>query len=505
MDDRRELDVRPWEFSGPVEKAFELNRAPVSAIIGPTGGGKSTGSARRCLRIATWQEPSPRDRVRRARTVCICPTYRRAWDTVMPSYFKVFPQSLGDFRGSRGDPADHIFETEVNLRGERSRLHVEVLFRAVNDLDVEEFFRGFEFTAVWLPEADTNNDLAAILSIGSNRAGRYPEPDDRPDIGPEGAALAYKGIWCDANAPVLGTHFHDRFYRKLKAAGEPAPATDQVFIQPSGFSPNAENIQNLRKIDPNFYAAQAAQLDRYDVDRLLKNKPGPGRHGQAVHPNFDYETHVATQTIPVDPFSPVYIGVDCGSGSLIPGAVFYQRAYSGQWRAMAEIHLSEGQMNTDELAAELRRIMVWRFAKASGALLCLDPAAGSRNPMVEFTTAQALQHLTGIEAQLAPTNDPKHRRSALDKLLKRMVGPKDPAFIIDPACDGLIQALAGGFHYRRRGNVISPTPDKGRFSHVAEAAEYAPLTVDGLDATEGRFIRPDGERGQDAPTVIYAD
>ena len=156
----QQLDVRRWEFAGPVERAYELSRQPVAMIVGPTGGGKSTGSARRCLRVATWQHASPRDGVRRARILCICPTYRRAWDTVMPSYFKVFPQTLGMFRGARGDPADHIFETEVMMGGVRTRLHVEVLFRAVQEMDIEEFLRGFEFTALWLPEADTNGDLA---------------------------------------------------------------------------------------------------------------------------------------------------------------------------------------------------------------------------------------------------------------------------------------------------------------------------------------------------------
>jgi hypothetical protein len=70
---------------------------------------------------------------------------------------------------------------------------------------------------------------------------------------------------------------------------------------------------------------------------------------------------------------------------------------------------------------------------APGAMLCLDPAAGGRNAASEYTTAQELQHYTQIEAQLAPTNEPKHRRSAIDKLLNGHGGPGEPAKIIDPA------------------------------------------------------------------------
>lgn len=495
-------DVRSWTFAGPVERSYELSKAPVNMIVGPTGGGKTTGSARRCLRVAAWQDPSPRDGVRRARIVVICPTYRRAWDTVMPSYFKVFRQSMGEFRGSRGDPADHTFDAVLNIAGSASRIHVEVLFRAVNDLDIEDFFRGFEFTAAWLPEADTNADLDAILSFGANRAGRYPEPEDRPD---HSEVSPFKGLWGDANAPLIGTPFHRRFYMRTMPTGKPAPTTDRLWVQPGGRSASAENMANLRKLDPNYYGAMALQLDSYDERRLIDNRPGYGRHGQPVHPNFDDQLHVAAQEIAVDRFCDLVISVDCGSGSMIPGATIEQRLYSGQWTFLDEIHLREGQMSTQELGGRLRQ---WaelpRFSKARGCMICVDPAANSRSPQTEFTDAQALGTYAGIEVQLAPTNVPKYRRQALDKLfLARVPGnPREPMILIDPACQGLIEGLAGAWHYPRRAGLVSPTPDKGRWSHVCEAAEYGPLTVDGIDAHEGRLIRPAFEGDQDTVSCV---
>ncbi len=496
---RDQVDLRRWTFAGPVAEAYEVSRAPIAMIEGPTGGGKTTASSRRYVRVATWQQPSPRDSVRRARIVCICPTYRRAWDTIMPSYFKVYPQTMGEFRGSRGDPADHTFDMVVNIRGQPSRLHVETLFRAVNDLDIEDFFRGFEFTAIHLPEADTNADLPQILSLGSNRVGRYPEPEDRPDGGEPG----YSGIFGDANAPMIGTAYHTRFHLKRMPDGGRAPVTDRLFRQPGGFSANAENMANLRRIRPDYYAHMATQLDAYDIGRMINNRPGYGRHGQPVHPNFDQDRHVAIRSLEVDRFSPVYVGIDAGSNAMIPAATFSQRAYSGQWRTLAEIYLPDGQMTTEELGGEIRRIIETRFQHAPGAMLCLDPAAGGANAASEFTTAQALQHYTGIEAQLAPTNVPKDRRAAIDRLFRKSVGPGEPAKIIDPDCIGLIQGYAGGFHYKRRGQVVGLSPEKNRFSHVVEADEYAALTVEGIGPVEGRFIRQDGEGGHDAPRPIY--
>lgn len=423
----------------------------------------------------------------------------------MPSYFKVFPKTLGEFRGSRGDPADHIFDTVVNIDGGMGRLHVEVLFRAVQDLDIEEFFRGFEYTHLWLPEADTNTDLEAILSIGSNRAGRYPEPEDRPDPDAPGFVAAFKGISCDANAPIIGTYFHQRFYveRGLRRFGPGNPdGTDNVLVQPSGFSPNAENLMNLRRIDPAFYANQAKLLSAYDVPRLLGNRPGYGRHGQPVHPNFNEERHVTHGPIAVDPHTMLIISVDAGSGSLRPGATFEQRRHTGQWCYLEEIFVPQAeQMTTPQLGEAIRRIAEGpRFAdvvRTQGAVICIDPAAITRSPQTEYTDAHALQQAAGIEVQLAPTNKPDLRRNALDKLFLASVpgSSGEPMIAIDPRCTNLIHALAGGWHYPRRAGQLSTISAKNEWANIGEAAEYGPLAIDGLDASEGRFIRPGDEGG----------
>jgi hypothetical protein len=503
-------DLRTWTPAGPVAREYGRCPAPVCAIVGPTGGGKTTESSRRYLRVASWQHPSPIDGVRKARVLCICPTYRRAWDQIMPSFFTVFPKegAGASFTGSRGDPANWTYDIEVSNGRELRRVHLEVLFRAVNDLDIEDFFRGFLFTAIHLPEADTNGDLAQILSLGSNRLGRYPEPHDRPD---QADSPAYAGIWCDANAPVIGSAFHTRFYMRKLPSGLAAPPSDRLFVQPGGRSQNRENQAALRKIRggrDDYYDHMAAGLDPYDVGRLIDNRPGFSRHGMPVHPNFDHSRHVSAVRLEPDPGLTVFVGVDCGSNTLHPAATFSQRAYSGQWRTLAEIYLPEGQMNLDELGAEILRVLGSRFGKLrrdTGAVLCLDPAAGGRNAASEFTTAAYLQAVTQIEAQLAPSQKPEHRRGQMDALFKRMIAPGEPAKIIDPDCVGLIGGYTGGFHYETRGGRVSPQPIKNRYSDVCEADEYALLTADGLPAGADGFIRLDGRMRDSGVGVILPD
>ena len=500
MSDEQQLDLRDWRnFAGPVARAYEFSRETLAMIQGPVGGGKTTASNRRYLRVATWQQPSLRDGKRKARILVICPTYRRAWDTIIPSYKKVYPESLGDgFKGSRGDPADHHFEVKLMIDGQPQVVDLEVLFRAVNDLDIEDFMRGFEVTAIHLPEADTNGDLDQLLSLGETRIGRYPEPEDRREDMPPG----WKGIFGDANAPIIGSAYYRRFHDKLLPDGSPAPASDKLYRQPGGMSARAENLMNLRKIDPQFYASMRTKIDKYDAGRMIDNRPGFGRHGQPVHPNFDQDMHVSPTALEVDRFSPIYIGIDAGSGTLKPAATFNQRATGGQWRTLDEIFYKEGQMTTQEICEEIRRKMETRFQAAPGALLCLDPAAESRPSNSQFTTAQEYQYYTQIEAQTAPSNKPEHRRSAMDKLFKRSVGPGRPAKIIDPRCVGLIGGYSGGFHYKKNAAGVRATPDKNEYSHVCEADEYAALTVEGMGPSEDRFIRPDGEGAHSATQCI---
>ena len=423
----------------------------------------------------------------------VSPTYRRAWDQVIPSYFKEIGRDWGTVRGAKGDPLDHVFDMQAP---DGVQCHVEVMFRAVGESDLEEFYRGLEVTAFWYPEMDT---LASedILSLGANRAGRYPEPEDRPEK-PEGAAAAYAGVWGDANAPEIDTWFHERFYLRRQKG-------DAVFIQPSGFSPNRENWDNLRKINPRYYEDMAAKLDPWAVKRLIENKPGYSRHGQPVHEHFDSARMVTDQEINPEPGAPLVIGADCGN-TLVPAATFLQRVYT-QVRALGEV-CPEGQMDLVEFAKNIRRMRETRFRAVKEVVLVVDPsarAASAVNRQLNF--AQILQAETNIEVVLAPSNDPLARRSALDQVLKRAGPPGEPGFVVDGRhCPGLIKALAGAYCFQRKGRVVSLTPAKVHpHSDIAESAQYGVLGMEGLGlAVSGRFIHQGGDLrdGGDLPPVF---
>lgn len=471
------------KYAGPVAEAYGWCRAETAVIIGPTGGGKTTESARRVLRAAQWQDRSPRDGERKCRIGVIAPTYRRLWDQVMASYRKEInpawklKDGSGGFTGSKGDPADHHFHLGCP---DGTIARVEVLFRAVGDADLEDFFRGLEVTAFWFPEMDTHAN-GDILSFGQNRVGRYPEPEDRPEPEP-GRDPAYAGVWGDANAPEIDDWFYNRFW--LPAGRQKG---DRVFIQSGGFSATAENMQNLRRIRPDYYANMAAKLEAWAVRRFVENRPGYSRHGQPVHDMFDVATHAVETPLKADPGQTLVIGADCGN-TLFPAAAFLQRVL-GQVRQLGEVNTAgrgAAGMDLVEFAGEVRRMRETTFGHVADAVLVVDPSAAMRSVLNRQTTLAAiLQAETGLEVLLAPSNDPLARRSALDQVLKRGASiPGEPGFVVSALdCPETVKALSGGYHFAKRGQKTAPTPAKVHpFCDIAEATQYGVLAMEGLGA-----------------------
>lgn len=504
--------------AGPVANAYEQSRASISCIVGPTGGGKTEASAKKVVRVAQWQHPSPRDGIRKARVVCVTPTYREAWKGPIPSWKKVAAR-LGVFdpktdkaingarwTGGRNDPAEHVFDLMWPGLGQ---LHIELWFRAIGDEKLEEFVRGLECTAFWLPEMDTLP--ADLMTLAPNRAGRFPEPEDRPAPGsmPD---EAYKGVFGDANVPDLDSWFYDQWW--LAGARKEHWA---FFRQPAGLlesglqNPAAENLDNLRKIDPNFYPNQAADMPKWAVKRLLKCRPGYSRHGEPVHEAFDEDRHVAKATLRVDPRLPVIIGVDGGGNTTMPAAIFMQRTRFGQWRVL-DVFMPDSNTSITELGKAIKDTMRLRFHRAQGAVIMGDPAMIQTQAANGRTYAQLLQAESGIEVRMAPSQDPATRRAALSGrtagVLNRRGGGGEELFIVCPThCGPLIKALAGGFHYRladkAKGRLI---PVKNHSSHGSEATEYGVLGGDGIEGWGDGLMGLDGDMsgGAHCPAPILA-
>ncbi|MCO8028521.1 hypothetical protein NI454_01000 [Brevundimonas diminuta] len=487
-ENTRRIEQRTWGFAGPVARRYEFDRGLGAFIVGPTAGGKTIASARRCLRAALWQQPSPRDGWRRARIFVVCPTYRIAWDSVIPSYLKVMDRPWGKWNGAKGDPADHLIQIGDKGPDGQGPVEVDVRFRAVQDLDLDEFFRGKECTGFWLPEVDTHKS-SDIISYALNRVGRFPEPEDR--LAPP-APPGWSGVFGDANTPLIGSWFDEQYYQG-------APEGFKIHKQAPGYDPDtadgfharAENVANLKKIHPEYYRDRARLMDVHDVERLFQCKRKYGRFGQPVHPYFDEAAHVAPGPMEPDAELPVVIGVDVGFRG---AAAFLQRSLFGHWRQYAEIvayDTENGEMDAVELGQAIKAKLQTRFPRCRRAIIVMDPAGKSRSSLNKgMSWIGELQRSSGIRVIPAPTNDPKLRRHALKAALQRRNG-----FLIDPECRFSITALNGGFHYPKRGDSTSMVAKKNEYSDCGESIEYACLGGDGINDRAG--VLP--SMGLDAP------
>ena len=368
---------------------------------------------------------------------------------------QTYPETPGHWRACAAT-ANHV--SDINIEGdfgrgpERRQLHIETLFRAVNDLDIEDFFRGFLFTRHPPAGSPTPTATCSVILCCSApvRAGRYPEPHDRPD---QADSVAYAGIWRRRQraGDRLGC-FHTRFLPEedaraaagaaLRPAVHPTPSA----ASPASPTPRTDEGRCEESIRPDYYAHMASQLDAYDRRRMIDNLPGLRPPRPAGAPELrSGDLPRANQRLEPDPGLQVFIGVDAGSNALTPGVTFSQRAYSGQWRKLAEIYIGKGQMNTQQLGDEIVRIMLnSRFgcpeARHRRPALLLDPAAEAQRRVGvhrrRWRCRASRQHrgaAGAVEQAGAPRNS--HRRQAVQG---RTIARSEPAIIIDPDCVGLL-------------------------------------------------------------------
>jgi hypothetical protein len=169
---------------------------------------------------AAAQAPGP-DKVRRTRFVIIRNTYSQLRDTTRKTFEQWVPQSWGSWHEQ-----SFTFEIDRSM-GDGTRMHCEVLFRALDRPEDIKKLLSLELTGAYINEA--REIPKHVLDILETRVGRYPSRM-------QGGA-SWFGIWMDSN-PWHGGHW----LAKLFAKGLDGYC---LFRQPGGRSERAENVKNL--------------------------------------------------------------------------------------------------------------------------------------------------------------------------------------------------------------------------------------------------------------------
>jgi hypothetical protein len=449
--------VRTYTYASvPTVKRFAQSQAFIRGLMGPFGSGKSSGCV---IELVKWAKRQPLiDGKRRARFACIRNTYGQLSDTTIKTFLYWLPdQVFGTYR-----ERDHSYQLN-----QLDDLEVEILFRALDRPEHVSNLLSLELTGAWVNEA--REVPWAVIKALKGRVDRYPPRNEGGCVDP--------GIIMDTNPPD-----DDSWWFKLfeePADGE-NPGSVEIFKQPSGRSPDAENLPNL---SPTYYQNLMAGSDPDFVRVYVDGLYGYVKDGKPVYPEYNDSMHCAE----VEPVKGVTIkrGWDFG---LTPACIFTQVLPDGRWIVFEELCGEDVGIST--FADCVIRLCSERFPGHTFEDYG-DPAGQQRSAMTadkDEKTCFDILAGKGIRIEAAQQNL-TIRLESVRKPLNTLRGGK-PQFQIHPRCTVLRKGFLGRYQYRRvkvagSAERYHDEPEKNAYSHSHDGLQYVATQVFG-DAVRGR-------------------
>jgi len=477
------------EFNAPPTVAkFMKSDAFFRVIAGPVGSGKTTGCLFELFRRACEQAPAS-DGYRYTRFAVVRQTLKQLKDTVLKD-ITGWLQGIAEFK---------VSENTVHIRV--GDVISEWLLIPLDSPEDQRRLLSLQLTGAWMSESIEMD--YTIVSPLAGRIGRYPS-------GNLGSPSWY-GMIADTNMPSEGTDWH-------KVMTEPPPDT-QVFIQPGGMEPNAENLEYLVQTDataklnlkdPEQREQRRAQGRTYYERFIRNNSPewcvryvhaqfGPDPSGTAVfRETFKHSFHVVEDIEPVAAF-PLIVGQDFGRD---PCSIICQVDHRGRLLVLEEVVAEDIGLELHIERALRPALMKDRYLGKSIAVIG-DPSGVAKSSIYEESTFDVMKRM-GFMAFPAPTNDISQRIRAVEAFL---MGQREggPAIMIDgKRCTVTVRALNGGYRYAKtKSGIRKPLPDKNEYSHIADALQYAALAAHGgLVGYIGNKLG--GRRVSDRPKITKA-
>jgi len=438
----------------PTVEAFTNSPKRIKCIVGPFGSGKSSGCVMALLKYCAQQAPDYNN-IRKTRYAVVRNTVKELKDTTKKTIDEWITPLKPVWRES-----ENKYLLEFKLEDD-TIVQSEWLLRALDRPEQVKDLLSLELSGAWLNEA--REIPKEVFDMIDGRIDRYPRR-----IG--SYCCSYPFLLLDTNPPDTDNWVY-KYFEELAVEDEAVADKAAIFKQPSGLSPQAENLRNL---PANYYQNLATGKDPDFVKVYVHGEYGYLREGKPVFPNFYYDTHVASEPLKPIHGMPIIIGMDFG---LFPAAVLTQQTPNGMLRILDEVTSLDNsrdieEMLIDDLLPMLRQRKYFRF----GFYVIGDPAGTARSQL-DSRTCYTLLRKHGLRAFPAYTNSLQPRLRAVNQYLTRIVGG-NPAFQISPACKVLIRALSGKYNFRKlrlSGERYTEIPDKGPYSHVADALQYACL------------------------------
>jgi hypothetical protein len=440
----------------------------VRAIMGPIGSGKSVTCLMDLFARGLRQRPGP-DGYRRTRWGVIRQTYPELKSTTIKT-FNAWLGAIADFRW------DSPITARITLPAEK--VDMEFVFLAVERPDDVKKLLSLELTGGFINEA--REVPKAVLDALTGRVGRYPATKDG---GP-----TWSGVILDTNPPDT-----DHWWYNL--AEEAVPHGWQFFRQPPAMhkvgtvyvpNPAAENIANL----PGGYEYYLRLIPGKTAEWIkvyVLGDYGSSFDGKPIYPEYQDSIHCADDIIEPLRGLPLYLGHDYGR---TPACAIMQLTPHGQLRIIDEL-VVDATGDGAGLRSFTRNVVKPHLATAYADMQIIsrgDPSGAAKdgNDLDCFT----IQAEEGVPTQAATSNDPEARRDALRKYM--LASNRDePGLLVSPKAHMIRRGLMGGFRYKRiqvtGDERYQDVPDKNKFSHPCEAAEYGAMAT--LETNESGRVK----------------
>jgi hypothetical protein len=431
----------------PTVERFMLSDARFRFITGPVGSGKSMGMIMELLRRARQQRPDSNG-VRNTRFALVRNTLAQLRTTVLPDVQQYL------------NPMVRYFVTDATIQV-RAPLEDNTTINSdwiMIPLETREDIRrllSMQLTGAWLNEL--REIEYEVVSGLMERIGRYPS---KINGGP-----TWHGLIADSNPGTTDSPYYEHFILN------PVPGWE-IFQQPSGLSPYAENLENL---PANYYenAMSGASEDR--IATQIRSEWGTSNAGQAVfRSSFRPDVHVRDMVTVINPHRPVMIGMDFGR---TPCALIGQVDFLGRLLVFEEV-TSEDMGLRQFVNEQLKPRLFVEPYLGKRSFVVGDPAGAYKSQLAEENAFDVLKS-AGFAAYPAVTNDIPPRLLAFEKLLSAFPGGEPAIQISRQGCPTLVRALASQYRYRKkRDGQLEDKPEKLHpWSDVADAGQYMALAV----------------------------
>ncbi len=416
----------------------------VNLLLGPIGGGKTTGIIMLLMMIAHAQTPDANG-VRKTRFGVARNTRPQLRDSVLKSVFDWLPPNGSTIVWME---SDMTLKLKFKLSDD-TWVQSEWLFRALDDERDAQRLLSVEYTVVWLSEF--REIPFPLLTDVMSRTGRYPAASD--------GGCTWRGVLAESNMPTRGSDWHR--YLELEL-----PSIAQKFIQPSGIGPLAENLQFLA---PDYYSVLMETATPGWIQAHILSEYPDSLDGRAVYAaTFSSDRHVSKVELPVIGRGalapPILMGVDQGRN---PAALFGQVQPGGS-RLNVLSELMGSNMSMETFGRE--HIVPHVAANYPGVpiLAVMDPAGFFKGQANDQTPADVLMSM-GFRVIPAPSNLIPRRLAAVDSLFIRHDG-----IIIDPRCRTLITGLAADYRFKvKKSGELEEIPEKRHpISDIQDCLQY---------------------------------